>query len=453
MRIQNKLVAIYSFVFGIILLFFILGIYIPYVQAIHDDYFDRLHLRGVAKVDLLDGETVSGDVLHLIYQNTPGDYEPHVTIYTNQGDLVYRDKRVMPESRHHSAMMERLLKDHRIDWWSGKWQTDGFYIEGSKANYLVFVTGYDNYGLGHLRHMQWILFIAYLFAMMLVVFTVRLFAAQAFRPVSAMIAQAGAITSSNLEVRLNEGNKKDELAMLAITFNHMLDQLEQSFEDQRHLVYSISHELRTPLAAIIAQLELSLSHEMNQEEYFRVIKATLFDANRLSRLSTNLLDMAKASYEPGSIIMENVRLDELLIEVVGKVQAMGNDYSVNLFFDKEPENESDITLYGNKYLLSASLFNLAENGCKYAYDKACDVHISYSPGLARVSFIDRGIGILPEDEERIFVPFYRGSNRGDINGNGIGLPLAKKIILLHHGTVRLKNEPEKTIFIVEFPIA
>jgi signal transduction histidine kinase len=451
MKIQNKLLLVYSCIFGVILLLFTLGIFVPYSKKIYEDFFDRLHLRGLAKVDLLDGGTVSTDILHEIYQNTPGNFEPHVTIYTSKGELVYKDKRVISESKHHYAVLHDVLTKHHIQWWSGKMQTDAFYIEGHKINYLVFVTGYDNFGVSHLNHLKWVLTIAYLLVMLIIIYTIHLFAAQAFKPVSSMIIKVKEITSSNLGIRLGEGNKKDELAQLAITFNRMLDQLEKAFSDQRHLVYSISHELRTPLASIIAELELSQDKEKTAQEYQKTINGALSDAKRLARLSTNLLDMAKAGYEPSEITMGAVRIDELLIEVAGKVQAMNQDYRVNLLFANEPEDESDVTIYGNNYLLGAAFVNLAENGCKYSSDKNCNAQLSFTKEAVIVKFSNKGIDILPEDRERIFMPFCRGQNRGNINGNGIGLPLAKKIVTLHKGSLDLISKDGETSFTVTLP--
>jgi len=451
MKIQNKLMLVYSCIFGLILLLFTIGVYEPYSQQIHEDYFSRLHLRGLAKVDFIDGKNISPDILHDIFQDTPINLEPHVTIYTSSGDLVYRDKKVIKEIRHHSAVQNELLRRQHMQWWNGKTQTDAFYIEGHKTNYLVFVTGYDYYGYGHLDKLRLLLIIAYFVVMAIIVFFVRLFAAQAFKPVSAMIAEVKEISSLNLGIRLHEGNKRDELAQLAITFNRMLDQVEKGFADQRHLVYSISHELRTPLAAIIAELELSQSQSHTSNEYMQAIDNALSDAKRLARLSTDLLDMAKASYEPSEITMEKVRIDEALIEATSKVQAINSTYRINLEFDNEPEEESKLEIQGNNYLLCSAFMNIAENGCKYSFTHMCDIHLSFSSGFIKISFADKGLEILPEDRKKIFEPFYRGQNKENIYGNGIGLPLAKKIVSLHKGTIELINYGDETTFNVTLP--
>lgn len=80
MKIQNRLTLLFSFLFGIILFGFIVGVYQFYSNRSREDYFQRLHLKAALKVDLIDGETIAPDVLHAFYENIPPNYEPQVTI-------------------------------------------------------------------------------------------------------------------------------------------------------------------------------------------------------------------------------------------------------------------------------------------------------------------------------------------------------------------------------------
>lgn len=453
MKIQTKLSFIYSCIFGIILLVFIVTVYQYYSRKSQEDYFERLHIRAALKVDLIDGETISPDILRLIYESTPGEYEPLVTIYDKQGKLIYRDKQDVTESNKHQLLINEV-KEKGVckTWGEGNRQTYGFLIEGLKGEYVAFATGYDVHGFTRLTNLRWILLTAYLIAMIFIILTVRLFARQAFRPVSRMIEEVEKNNPSNLGLRLDEGNRKDELASLAITFNKMLTQLEEAFTEQKRLVYNMSHELRTPLAAIITELELSVQRQCDEEEYQRVIRQALKDANRLAKLSNSLLDLAKASYDISGIAMRPVRIDELVLEVCGKVQRADSKCSVHLLFDKEPDDESLITVDGNSYLLEVTLTNLVENACKYSVDRACEIHLSYEENLCLVSVVNNGTDIPLEEQEAIFDPFYRGSNKNVADGNGIGLYLVQKIVDLHRGNIRLRSSQGSTSFMVDLPL-
>jgi len=437
-------------VFGVVLLIFILGVYRFYSQKCHDDFFDRLHLRAAVKVDLIDGGTVEPEVLHLLYENSPQNYEPQVSIFKKDGKLIYRDKQSSLPDNEQKRMIKQIQSTGVCRAWHDKKQTYGFLIEGLKGDYIAIASGYDIHGAAQLKILRIVFGIAYLIVMICIIFILRMFIKQAFRPISRIIEKVKNINDSNhLDIRIDEGNKKDELAELAITFNQMLEQLETSFAAQKQFVYNISHELRTPLSAIITELELSQAKELDENSYRQVIDRTLQDARRLAKLSTNLLDIAKTNYAPAQIAMHEIRIDELLMEVCRKVQKSEPTYTVHLVFDKEDfEDEHYISIEGNEYLLGVTFSNLIDNGCKFSPDKTCEAHISYENKEVVIRIIDHGIGINPQEQQMIFTPFYRGSNKGFAPGNGIGLALTHKIVEIHNGKISFESHPGLTIFTV-----
>ena len=104
-------------------------------------------------------------------------------------------------------------------------------------------------------------------SVILILFAGRFIANKALQPVADMVDKVEEITATNLDHRISEGSGKDEIAELAVTFNAMLDRLEKSFDAQKEFVSNISHELRTPLTAMLAELQLTVSNERNNEEY------------------------------------------------------------------------------------------------------------------------------------------------------------------------------------------
>lgn len=453
MKIKTRLTLLFSFIFGFILLVFIIGVYHFYSNRCHNDYFDRLHIRAAIKVDLIDGETIAPEIFHLLYENAPKDFEPQVSIFHLDGKLVYHDKKNPLPQEEVKAIMEQVRVTGQVKTWHNEMQTFGFLIEGNKGDYIVIATGYDINGYEQLRSLKATLSVAYMITMCCIVLALRLFIKQALNPVAQMTEKVQDINASrHLDIRLDEGNRKDELAELAITFNCMLSQLETAFDAQKQFVYNISHELRTPLSAIITELELAKSGSCDKQKYEKAIDLALQDAHRLTKLSTNLLDMAKANYSPSEIGMHKVRLDELLLEVCCKLQKNVPECSSHIIFDKEDlEDERFITVNGNPYLLSVAFGNLIDNGCKFSPDKTCEVHISYEGAKTIIQITDHGIGIAEEDHQLIFTPFFRGSNKNFAEGNGIGLSLTHKIIEIHSGSIQLDSYPGHTTFTVSLP--
>jgi signal transduction histidine kinase len=249
---------------------------------------------------------------------------------------------------------------------------------------------------------------------------------------------------------LNSNGNKDELAELANTFNEMLNRLENSFDAQKNFVSNISHELRTSLAAIITELELSAHKEKNAEEYKTAINNALIDAKKLARLSNSLLDLAKASYDRSEIAFKPIRIDEILLDARQQVQKANHDYKIDIHFENDFENDNQISVNGNEYLLKVAFANLMENGCKFSKEYQCSVSVSFNDENIMLKFTDKGIGISEDDLQNIFTPFYRGLNKQFAEGSGIGLSLTQKTIQLHKGSISVQSLQGKgTTFTVE----
>jgi signal transduction histidine kinase len=293
---------------------------------------------------------------------------------------------------------------------------------------------------------------SYFGGIVLVFLSGKFFANKALKPVSTMVDKVEEITATNLDLRINEGNGRDELAELAITFNAMLDRLEGSFDAQKEFVSNISHELRTPLAAMLAELQLTLSGETSNEEYKRSIEHAIGDGQRLVRLTNGLLDLAKANYDQTEISFRRLRLDEILLDARNDVLHDHPDYNVNIIFEREIEDDNFISVSGNEYLLKVAFKNLIDNGCKFSECKESAVAITYSEKESLLHFRNKGVGIQQEELSDIFTPFYRGKNQRYAGGVGIGLSLTKRIIHLHNGTIAVVSTPNKeTVFTVGFP--
>ncbi|MEG1573834.1 MAG: HAMP domain-containing sensor histidine kinase, partial [Bacteroidales bacterium] len=360
----------------------------------------------------------------------------------------YQDKQKLLSKNLVQKVINQTLTKGECRLWYNNYQIYSFLIEGSKGDYVVTATGYDENGFDQLQTLKIVLCIAYLIIMLFIIFALRIFIRQAFSPISLMVDKVKNITKSQqLDIRLDEGNQKDELSELAVTFNQMLTKIETSFEAQKQFFYNISHELRTPLAAIITELELSKSKDMKRENYEESIDLALHDAKRLAKLYTGLLDMAKTNYRRSEIAMHEVRLDELLLEVCRKIQKYNSTYTANLFFDKEEcDDDRLVSILGNEYLLSVAFSNIIDNGCKYSPDKMCEVHISYESSRVIIRIVDHGIGIKEDEQSSIFTPFFRGSNKDFTQGNGIGLSLSRKIIEIHDGSITFESKPGLSIF-------
>jgi signal transduction histidine kinase len=453
MTIRLKLTLLFTALFAALLLVFATAIYFSNAKDREESYYNRLRHQALTKADLLLGAKVQPSVLQLIYKNSLNSLpQEEVAVYDTAFHLLYHDAVYIDRVKETRSMIDSIVRLKEIHIFVKDLQAIGFLYHYGGKDYVVTAAARDIDGLEKLRDLRIALIVGFCGAILLTIIAGSLFSRQALQPVSQIVDKVEEITASNLDLRINEGGGKDEIAGLAITFNRMLDRLENSFEAQRQFVSNISHELRTPLATIIGELEIAAKKGRTSAEYEDLTRLILQDARRLVKLSNGLLDLAKASYDKAEIAFKEVRLDELLLDTRAAVLKSNPDYGVNIIFEREIEEDDFISVKGNEYLLKVAFTNLIDNGCKFSDDRESTVAISFHAKNVILRFSDTGIGISPEDIVNIFTPFYRGANKKYAEGHGIGLPLTNKIIHLHQGSLSVASRvTEGTTFTVELP--
>ncbi len=453
MKIRLKLTLLFTILFGLLLLIFALAIYFAYSLNREQEYYKRLEQQAITKANLLFDVKISPDVLQEIHrssQNTLNQEE--IAIYDTAFNLLYHDAVGVDKVKETRQMINDVLQHRQVEFSDGRLQAVGvLYVHGGKR-YVITAAAHDVPGLTKLKNLQYILIVSFIFSIALTLVAGSFFSRKALQPVSSMVGRVEEITATNLDLRLYEGNGKDEIAELAVTFNQMLNRLEQSFDAQKQFVSNISHELRTPLSAIITELELAGTRSRTPEEYSTIIQLALSDARRLAKLSNGLLDLAKASYDQSKIAFRELRLDELLVEARHRVLKINSHYHINIIFEQEIDDDNAVSVIGNEYLLKIACINLMENGCKFSEDKQCTVAISFNNTDTVLRFTDHGIGIPAEDLPHLFTSFYRGRNQHYAAGNGIGLSLTHKIVALHKGSIEVATSGnEGTVFVLSLP--
>jgi signal transduction histidine kinase len=451
MKIRAKLLLLFLTLFGALLLAFAVFIYVSTSQSRKDQYYKHLKREAITKANLLFDAKVPPAVLQLIYKNSINSlFEEEVAVYDTSFNLLYHDAVQIDKVKETRKMIDQIILQKEITFDQGTLQVVGLLYLHKGKTYVITAAANDKYGLTRLEEFKYTLIISFIIIISLTIAAGYYFVGKALNPVAEIVDKVEEITATNLYKRVQVKNEKDEIGELAITFNNMLDRLEQSFDGQKNFVSNISHELRTPLATIVGELQLALIRERSINEYKEVIKLSLSDAQRLVRLSNGLLDLAKASYDQTTVSMKELRTDELLMDAREAVLKINEEYKVDIVFEREIDDDDDISVKGNEYLLKVAFINLMENACKFSANHQCIVSINFDRDQIKLGFKDSGIGI-PEDElESIFSAFYRGKNKDFSPGNGIGLSLTQKIISMHNGVIRVASTVNSgSVFTIE----
>lgn len=453
MKIRYKLTLLFTLLIAALICSFALFIYFSSAENREDEYYKRLRQLAITKTNLLLDAKVAPGVLQLIYKNSPNSmFQEEVAIYDTSFNLLYHDAVNVDKIKETKAMIDEIVKKGEIQFNQGQLQAVGILYRYKSVDYVITAAAKDEYGLIKLGNLKFILTLSSIAGIVLTIFIGYLFSKHALKHVAEMVDKVEEITATNLDLRLTVENSKDEIGELAITFNQMLDRLENSFDAQKEFVSNISHELRTPLATVIAELEISQNKDRTPEAYKQAIELALADARKLARLCTSLLDLANASYDQSEISFKELRLDEVLLDARKEVVHNRPGCKVNIIFDQDAEDDDFISIYGNEHLLKIAFVNLIENGCKFSNDNQSAVSISYHKGKTILRFADHGIGIPDADLSGLFTPFYRGENKRFAEGNGIGLALTRKITTLHKGEIFVfSKQGEGTTFTISLP--
>jgi two-component system heavy metal sensor histidine kinase CusS len=265
-------------------------------------------------------------------------------------------------------------------------------------------------------------------------------ARRGIRPVEEMATTAQHISSTNLRERILPDGYPFELASLAITFNSMLDRLEESFERISRFSADIAHDLRTPIHNIRGEVEVSLVRGRTAEEYREVLESCLEEAVRLSELVGDLLFLARAESPLALLRRERVDVVELLdgVREYYEASAAGNGISLTTTVDSKP-----VIAELDRTLVQRALGNLVSNALAHtpAGGSVVMAASADSPSvLLEVS--DTGVGIPPEALPRVFDRFYRvDTSRSQASGGtGLGLAIVQSIAQLHGGNVQITSQ-------------
>jgi signal transduction histidine kinase len=252
-------------------------------------------------------------------------------------------------------------------------------------------------------------------------------------PLRRMAAVAARVDAGDLAPRMEVHKRRDEVSVLAESFNHMLDRLAEAFASQREFIADISHELRTPLTVIRGQLEVLAAQEDPPEaEVRRVERLVQAEITRLSRMVDDLLLLTQAE-----------RIDFLRperIDVPRFVDELWDGLSLTAQRRFELGAVPEGTLEGDPDRLAQALRNLARNAVEHTEDPDGLVRLevdAVASGRLRFTVIDDGPGIPPEERQRIFERFRRidhGRSR-DQGGAGLGLAIVRAIAEAHGGQV------------------
>ncbi|OAB36512.1 sensor histidine kinase [Paenibacillus glacialis] len=282
-----------------------------------------------------------------------------------------------------------------------------------------------------LQVLRVVLIVVTCIALIPVLFSIRLLGRVIMNPISAMTLTMKEIRRSGRFNRLVlEGQSKDELMEMGMTFNDMIELLENNYKSQEQFVSNASHELKTPLTIIESYANLLKRRGLDRPELFNEsIEAIHSEAIRMKEMTEQLLLLAKHK-EQWNISMETLNLSEL---AMGSAKAFRNAYGREIHVDGQQE----VFGYSDENKLKQLLFIFLDNAQKYSEDRIL-VEVGSLEGEGYIRIVDRGIGIASDKLPLVFDRFYRVDEARNRQGGGVGLGLSLAIEIAEAIGVRIE---------------
>ncbi|PTJ34802.1 two-component sensor histidine kinase [Staphylococcus simulans] len=366
-----------------------------------------------------------------------------ITETSTMSDFINSTKGIEP-SQYHSVYVQRI-KDANFLIVSHPVETEKFH------GYSVIIHSLASYD----SVMHSLIILSVLFGIIAIIITATIsyiFSAQIAKPITIMANKMRKIRRDGFQEKLELPTEYDETTDLIDTFNDMMIQIEELFDQQRQFVEDASHELRTPLQIIQGHLNLIQRWGKKDPAILEEsLDITIEEMNRITKLVEELLLLTKESTYKDSLDVEPVDVNDEIKSRLKSLKQLHPDYSFTFTPSVKP-----IWLNINRYQLEQVLLIFLDNAIKYdTREKRIEICTALKNRQATIEITDHGSGIPKKDLDFIFDRFYRvdKSRSRQRGGNGLGLSIAQNIVNLHGGTIQVESEVDTfTTFKITFNV-
>lgn len=424
MKVKNRLSLYCSLIFGIIFAIISLLIYglfynntkksiyrnlekTAHISALFYLEEDELNDREFAKIKAQFEEIVT-DSYYQVY-----DMHNNIAYGVGVSDIPV-------------SILDRIRLNRHMSFTTDEYLCYGIFYEDNQGDFVVIAKVPESGLAEQVNLLLWILIPSFVVGLLAIVLLSRWVSRIAYRPFSDVISQVKNISTKNLNVRIQSPETKDELQNLIETFNDLLAKISETVIIQKNFVRYVSHEFKTPLASMMGNVDLFTIKDRSPEEYRQLSGKLIEQIVQMEEILDTLIiisDLKKDEKEASSM-----RIDELIWEIISKMKSLYPNSKILVNMDIQPEDEQLMSMDKDRTQLLIALFNLVENAVKYSSKENVTIHLYKKCDRLCLSIADKGIGIPSDQLADISKPFYRADNTNEVQGSGIGLSIALRIL-------------------------
>ncbi|MBB1138477.1 HAMP domain-containing sensor histidine kinase [Myroides sp. WP-1] len=436
MKIRTRLSLQFIGLFAILLLSVLTSIYFVVASQWKNNFFRQLEDRAITvghNYLAEDNFTAAEyeEVLRKFPRTLPKE---QIRIYTSSFEPTYIAEQELKWDKH---VLNQIYTQKKIQFKQDGDYIVGVFYEDNSGDYIIVAKATNENGEKALHQLRSIMLFSLLIALIITFILSRIFSNSLLNPIKSMINH---IQDKDVETLIQpipvEHMSNDEIKVLSNTINTLFLRLHLSFDNQQSFVSHASHELKTPIASMMGNAEIALRSPRSTTEYQEVLEGIVRDASHIDRIINNLLTLSQLNNARYSLI--ETPFETFWWTVIDHLIAKQKDLNLNLALETQEELYA-LYFTGNSHLLELALSNIILNAHKFSHQAPIQLTLTTDDSAIIIAIADQGIGIHPEDLDKLFLPFFRSSNALGIKGTGLGLSLAYKIVELHKGTVNVTS--------------
>ncbi|MDL2308989.1 HAMP domain-containing histidine kinase [Bacteroidales bacterium OttesenSCG-928-B11] len=339
------------------------------------------------------------------------------------------------------SVLEKIRQSNRHAFATSEYLCYGIFYVDNQGDFVVIAKENKELLTEQASRLLWILFPLFLVGVVVIILLSRWVAQIAYRPFSKTITEVNNISTNNLDIQIKSPQTNDELQDLIDTFNNLLAKISETVVIQKNFVRYVSHEFKTPLASMLGNLDVFSIKDRSPEEYHQLSEKLMRQIFQMEEILDTLIVVSDLRKDEKEIMQ--TRIDELIWTIINKLKDIYPSSKILVNIDISPEDESLMLVDVEHTQLLIALFNLIENAVKYSEKDNVEISLRKEVDSLCLTITDKGIGIPREQLLHISKPFYRADNTNTIQGSGIGLSLALRILDRNKVRYHIDSEEKK----------
>lgn len=452
MTIRKKIVLYFSSILLVLVGITFVFIYMLFAEYREEEFQQRQKEKIVTTLKFLnDVEEMNESIAQAMDKITIHDfYDEKLLIYNQKKELIHASIDDLPIAISNNILNKLSKQTEWIETKEGSYDVIGVYVESRNGVFYGISKAYDEFGFTKLRFLGWLLVLIYV-GIALVVFLIANYISQKIaKPITDITRKIQNYDFDKETEPLNlEGVDEDEIKTLALRFNELMQRTRESFVFQKHAIQHISHELKTPISVLVSNLE-KLEESSDLPEIKEGLYRQKVGTKSLADIINTLLEISKIEARP-KIVKDDVRIDEVVFDVINELEAIYPDFFFKIDFNIENPSEKELKVEGNRQLLRSAFMNLLLNSIVYNSENFTDIIFTITPKSLSVKIINSGAILNKKEQSYLFDHYFRGDNSKGKSGFGLGLVLVKKIVTIHEGKIDYSSCDDKNAFTIKLP--